>query len=152
MINKRISYPFHSINESAFTNHTFIPKAWFDLRFDASLHSPANQLIDLDCFRLHNTPLYVIVRKSSILPRFDNRFTNHGYNLQEWIQHLRYDGFEFKVLRDGYAVDVPHPNSPHYSHFKEEEKRGQPQMERLFDSFVKKLKEKSVKKLYNECH
>ena len=52
---------------------------------------------------------YVVVKKSSFLPPFDERFVNYAYNKVQWLEHLRYRGYVFSILTDGFAVDVPHP-------------------------------------------
>ena len=35
-------------------------------------------------------------------------FINYGFNKVEWIENLRYLGYEFYVLNNGFAVDIPH--------------------------------------------
>lgn len=52
--------------------------------------------------------LFVLLRKTSLVPPFDTRFINYGFNRQEWTEHLRSKGYSFKVFRDGYLVEVPH--------------------------------------------
>ena len=49
-----------------------------------------------------------MVKRSSILPQFDERFINYGFNKVEFIENLRYLGFEFSVLTQSYAIDIPH--------------------------------------------
>lgn len=49
-----------------------------------------------------------MVRRFEKLPFFDERFINYGHNKIQWIEHLRYSGFEFNVLSHSYAVDIPH--------------------------------------------
>lgn len=51
---------------------------------------------------------YVMVKRSAHLPRFDERFINYGYNKVQWLEHLRWIGFDFQILTRGFAVDVPH--------------------------------------------
>ena len=53
---------------------------------------------------------YLIVRKSDHLPLFDERFINYGYNKQQWVEHLRYIGYKFAQLVQGYGIDIPHPS------------------------------------------
>ena len=50
-----------------------------------------------------------MVRRTEILPLFDERFINYGFNKVQWIENLRYLGFEFSVLSQAFAVDIPHP-------------------------------------------
>ena len=52
-----------------------------------------------------------MVKKSEFLPSFDERFINYAYNKVEWIEHLRYRGYAFRILTKGFGVDVPHPMS-----------------------------------------
>lgn len=49
-----------------------------------------------------------MVKRSEYLPRFDERFINYGFNKVQWIEHLRYLGYEFSVLAQSYAMDMPH--------------------------------------------
>ena len=49
-----------------------------------------------------------MVRRSSHLPLFDERFINYGFNKVEWIETLRYRGFEFYILSQSFAFDIPH--------------------------------------------
>ena len=53
---------------------------------------------------------YLIVRKSDHMPLFDERFINYGYNKQQWVEHLRYIGYKFAQLVQGYGIDIPHPS------------------------------------------
>lgn len=71
-------------------------------------------LTKVKCFRERFLEPYVMVKKNGI-PLFDERFINYGYNKVEWIEHLRYMGFEFHVLSQSYAVDMPHSPYVHYS-------------------------------------
>ena len=49
-----------------------------------------------------------MVKKSPFLPSFDERFVNYAYNKVQWLEHLRWIGFDFQILTRGFAVDVPH--------------------------------------------
>lgn len=49
-----------------------------------------------------------MVRKSESMPMFDERFINYGYNKVQWLEHLRYMGYDFQILTNGFAVDIPH--------------------------------------------
>ena len=52
-----------------------------------------------------------MARRFEKTPLFDERFINYGHNKIQWIEHLRYAGFEFNVLSHSYAVDIPHQSS-----------------------------------------
>ena len=63
------------------------------------------------CFREKSLEPYVMVKKWKYLPLFDERFINYGCNKVQWIEHLRYKGYEYNVLSHGFAEDMPHPKS-----------------------------------------
>lgn len=52
---------------------------------------------------------YIVIRKSDHMPLFDESFLNYGYNKQQWIENLRYIGYKFGVVVQGFGMDVPHP-------------------------------------------
>lgn len=113
-------------------------------------------LLDIPCLKSVRELLYVVVRRTANTPLFDTRFSDYGFNRQEWIQHLRYAGYEFRVFQHGFGVEIFHPMSPHYMHFVEEmeqakESGTKPQNEVLFDAHMESLKGQSKKVLYNEC-
>lgn len=62
----------------------------------------------MKCFRQRFLEPYVMVRKTPELPLFDERFINYGFNKVEWIENLRYLGYEYHVLAQAYAIDIPH--------------------------------------------
>ena len=100
---------------------------------------------------------YVMVKRSPHLPRFDERFINYGYNKVQWLEHLRWVGFDFQVLTRGFAVDVPHAqcvrgrglrrSSRHWARFVEQlygklepgQSRVIP-MQSLYDQFQRELR------------
>ena len=49
-----------------------------------------------------------MVKRSPYLPLFNEDFYNYGFNKVQWIEHLRYSGFEFYLASKTFAVDVPH--------------------------------------------
>ena len=50
-----------------------------------------------------------MIKKTNEMPLFDERFINFGFNKIEWIETLRYTGYKFAVLINGFGMDVPHP-------------------------------------------
>ena len=50
-----------------------------------------------------------MIKKTNETPLFDERFINYGYNKIEWIETLRYTGYKFAILINGFGMDVPHP-------------------------------------------
>lgn len=51
----------------------------------------------------------MVVKKVPELPKFNETFVNYSYNKVQWIENLRWVGYSFSVLGDGYSVDIPHP-------------------------------------------
>ena len=66
-------------------------------------------LTPVTCFKSYTQEPYVVVRKSPSLPPFDERFVNYAFNKVQWIEHLRYRGYQFSVMTYGFGVDMPHP-------------------------------------------
>ena len=64
----------------------------------------------MKCFRQRFLEPYVMVRRTEHLPLFDERFINYGFNKVQWIENLRYLGYEYSVLSQAFAVDIPHPS------------------------------------------
>ena len=118
---------------------------------NSTFHKSENRLINLGCLSNENLMLYVIVRKTNKLPRFDNHFTEYGRNYQQWIQHLRYSGYEFKMLRDGFIIDIPHPLSPFFYHYVSEKKKNQSSSENLYHLFLHTLKANTTLKPLDNC-
>ena len=60
------------------------------------------------CFTADFQEPYVLLRYQESTPLFDERFINYGFNKVEWIENLRYLGYEYHVLSQAYAIDIPH--------------------------------------------
>ncbi|CAM9889182.1 unnamed protein product, partial [Ectocarpus sp. 8 AP-2014] len=63
------------------------------------------------CFKSHRFEPYLVVRKTALLPKFDERFLGYGKNKIQWINHLRYSGFSFYVMPVNFVIHAPHPKS-----------------------------------------
>ena len=50
-----------------------------------------------------------MVKRSSHLPLFDERFVNYGKDKISWIETLRYMGYQFAILKNSFVIDIPHP-------------------------------------------
>jgi hypothetical protein len=50
----------------------------------------------------------VIVRKSSAVPAFYEKFSNYGKNRLEWVNHLRFRGFQFRLLSFSWLFHLRH--------------------------------------------
>ena len=62
----------------------------------------------MECFITDFQEPYVLLRYDAETPLFDERFANYGYNKVQWLEHLRYVGFDYEILTNGFAVDIPH--------------------------------------------
>ena len=58
-----------------------------------------------------------MVKRSSFLPKFDERFVNYGKDKISWIENLRYNGYLFAVITGSFAIDIPHPRSLYAQRF-----------------------------------
>ena len=94
-----------------------------------------------------------MVRKVPGMPRFDERFVNYGYNKVQWLEHLRFVGYDFEVLTRGFAVDIPHKKSKYWSTFvgdlfgkKENGERKAVPMKDAYYQFVSELKRNYTRK------
>ena len=56
-----------------------------------------------------------MLHSSSSLQLFDETFVNYGFNKVQWIESLRYSGYEFYVLNNGFLIDMPHKSYGYYS-------------------------------------
>lgn len=86
--------------------HDYYPHDWF---------YTSRSLIPVTCFKSDTQEPYVVVKKVPELPKFNETFVNYSYNKVQWIENLRWVGYSFSVLADGYSVDIPHPELDWFS-------------------------------------
>ena len=63
----------------------------------------------LECLRSDTQEPYVVVKRSAMLPAFNEYFVTYAYDKIQWLEHLRRLGYYYQVMVEGYSVDVPHP-------------------------------------------
>ena len=80
--------------------HDYYPSDWFYSTSD---------VIPVRCFKSDTQEPYMVVKKTATLPLFNETFVNYAYDKVQWIEHLRWIGYSFSVLVNGYSVDIPHP-------------------------------------------
>jgi Glycosyl-transferase for dystroglycan len=81
-------------------------------------------LKSLDCFHSLRYEPYVVLRwcprladptasssSTPVAPYYDERFYGYGKNKIELISHLRFMGYQFAILPEGFIVHNPHPES-----------------------------------------
>lgn len=73
-------------------------------------------LLSFGCFPCPWLEPYVMHRRSSSIPLFDETFVNYGFNKVQWIEHLRHRGFEFFTSTQAFLVDIPHKKSWLWEH------------------------------------
>ena len=88
---------------------TFRPNEFLHDYYTADWFYSSRSLIPVNCFKSDTQEPYVVVKKTPSLPHFNESFINYSYNKVQWIEHLRWVGYSFAVLVNGYSVDIPHP-------------------------------------------
>ena len=109
---------------------------WFS--FPAS-----TRFIFKQCFNHVFQEPYLMVRRSPSLPLFDERFINYGYNKVQWVEHLRWIGYQFALIIQSFAVDVPHPPSEYaksWSKQWEAKENANITMRKVFRKFLTELR------------
>ena len=80
--------------------HDYYRSDWFFTQSD---------LLDVSCLASDTQEPYMVVKRHPGLPRFNESFVNYAYNKVQWLEHLRYVGYRYSILSNGYSVDIPHP-------------------------------------------
>ena len=87
-----------SLQSPDFLEKTFAFNSW-------SNRLNSQKLQRFQCLPKGTHDLYVMVQKSENLPKLDERMVNHAYDKMEWIEHLRYRGFTFVSITNGFVID-----------------------------------------------
>jgi len=66
---------------------------------------------NIQCFLSNRYEPYVVLRKTPLLPTFEERFRGYGKNKIQNLVHLRYAGWHFSVLSKSFLVHFPHHKS-----------------------------------------
>ena len=68
--------------------------------------------ITISCFHSYRYEPYVILRWCpNHTPYYDERFYGYGKNKIQYVSHLRFLGYKFKILPKGFIVHFPHRDS-----------------------------------------
>lgn len=81
-------------------------------------HSISQVIRRVPCFDSLRYEPYVVIRwcpstteTTPVAPYYDERFYGYGKNKIQLISHLRFLGYQFSILPDGFIVHNPHPES-----------------------------------------
>ena len=89
--------------------HTFRPREWLHDYYPNDWFYSQSVTIPVPCWKSDTQEPYVVVKKVPGMPRFNESFVGYAFNKVQWLEHLRYVGYRFEVLVNGYSVDIPHP-------------------------------------------
>lgn len=81
----------------------------------------------------------MILKRDVTTPLYSESFYNYGYNKVQLFEHLRAAGFQFYILNNVFAVDVPHPNSVFRKNYLEDTTGLWTIMRRRYMIFLRKL-------------
>jgi uncharacterized coiled-coil protein SlyX len=70
----------------------------------------------IKCFQSSQYEPYIVLSKSSITPKYDERFLGYGQNKRQFNEHLRHIGFSFEVLPRAFLIHFPHEQSEARTH------------------------------------
>ena len=124
--------------------HSYVMPEWY--------LSDGEQVKRIRCFITDFQEPYVMVKYGPETPLFDERFINYGYNKVQLIEHLRAAGYQFYILTENYAVDLPHPDSSFRSKYLKGIKGDQSDMRSVYQVFQRELNHIYVgKKPFKVC-
>ena len=75
-------------------------------------------------------------------PLFDERFVNYGYNKVQLIEHLRAMGYQFYILNQDFAIDLPHPDSKFRKNYLNGIQNESSDMREIYANFQRDLNER----------
>lgn len=108
----------------------------------------------LRCFDSMRYEPYVVLRwcpsnsTKPVAPYYDERFHGYGKNKIQLIAHIRFLGYKFFVLPEGFIVHNPHlPSTSKREWENSKQSNLHEQMDRLYESFLRDLLQK-----YYETH
>lgn len=78
---------------------------------NAWLKQRKGTLRDVKCIKATRYEPYLVLRRCSDLPPFQNTFTGYGKNKIQHILHLTRLGYKLSVLGGGFIIHFPHPAS-----------------------------------------
>jgi hypothetical protein len=120
----------------------WLQKKWYE-------DEEKKHLKQLECFDSMRYEPYVVIRwcpsssSKPVAPHYDERFYGYGKNKIELISHLRFMGYRFSILPEGFIVHNPHPESQVKETWKDREGSDlHATMDKLYPKFLKELDSK----------
>ena len=104
--------------------------------------SSSEKVKAIRCFITDFQEPYVMLRYSPETPLFDERFVNYGYNKVQLIEHLRAMGYQFYILNNDFAIDLPHPDSKFRKNYLSGIHTEKSDMREVYSEFQRELNEK----------
>jgi hypothetical protein len=107
-------------------HHSTRTESWLKGDFyGPEIHLPDNSttrlIKDVECFDSMRYEPYVVIRwcpsgehadaPKPVAPYYDERFYGYGKNKIEMVSHLRFMGYKFSILPEGFIVHNPHVES-----------------------------------------
>ena len=94
----------------------------------------------INCFHTFRYEPYVVLRWcNGSTPYYDERFHGYGKNKIEYISHMRYVGYKFAVLPNGFIVHHPHPESNAKESWNNNQNNMHENMDRLYYNFLDEI-------------
>ena len=121
-------------SKNGIRTHMYVMPEWF--------RHHASPVSAIKCFVTDFQEPYVMLRYAASTPLFDERFINYGYNKVQLIEHLRAAGFQFYILNDAFAVDLPHPDSKYRTRYLNGLQKDYSNMRETYSQFQKELNER----------
>ena len=120
----------------------WLQKKWFE-------DEEQKHFKQLECFHSMRYEPYVVIRwcpsssSKPVAPHYDERFYGYGKNKIELISHLRFMGYQFSILPEGFIVHNPHPESQAKETWNDRESSDlHATMDKLYPKFLKELDSK----------
>mmetsp|Transcript_55248 Transcript_55248/g.81951 ORF Transcript_55248/g.81951 Transcript_55248/m.81951 type:complete len:424 (-) Transcript_55248:239-1510(-) len=107
----------------------------------------------ISCFHSFRYEPYVVLRYcDNMTPLYDERFYGYGKNKIEYISHLRFLNYGFRILPEGFIVHHPHPESDAKSSWNDSEGFDlHSKMDQLYPTFLKELYDRYGKPDLPQC-
>jgi Glycosyl-transferase for dystroglycan len=131
------THSYEWLNRSSDPNHPkhntpLLMDCWDSLRYEP--------YVVLPWCSLQPPPSSSSTGVSQSAPYYDERFKGYGKNKIEYIQHLRFLGYKFAILPQGYVIHHPHKESPSKEKWNAWKDYGlHKEMDDLYMTFLKEL-------------